>query len=486
MARAPKLTVVTGDAAAGFEQLAPAPSLRIGSLNEVADCVADEIVYELGGAVDLDGDEEIVAPFVEGQLWRWAGEIGCWQPQELLPVARPMVKRYDGATFETARGEPARVLLCEKKINTALLGVARNLTADKSWFDAGSTGINCRSGFIEFDPELGARLTESKPSHRARFRIEASYDPDRPAGIDGSLLNTLLNGCFLTDPAAGEKAIALQELAGAIALGFGPGRGLHQPPIFIFKGEQAGNGKSEWLKLFKGLLPPAQIACTPPDKWADAYYLVELAGKSLNVTDELADVAIAAREYKMITFGDQVQGRRPHQPVIDFNARALHIFATNHPPRFIGGVDEGTLRRTRMIEFGRVIPRDEQIPDIVARIFAEEPDILLAWAVEGARRVVAQGGFSRLPMIQAATDEWAGEVDLVRTWLARADSLGSSPVGAAALYDKFSAWAQSEGHADRFGQVDISCAQFGRKLGAIRGITKRRASNGYVYQRAAV
>ena len=66
---------------------------------------------------------------------------------------------------------------------------------------------------------------------------------------------------------------------------------------------------------------------------------------------------------------------------------AQNLFAANQLPSFKGGVDRGVQRRLLLITFTRTIPLEERVEDIGKRIAAPmEPDLLLAWAVEGRLR----------------------------------------------------------------------------------------------------
>ena len=76
-------------------------------------------------------------------------------------------------------------------------------------------------------------------------------------------------------------------------------------------------------------------------------------------------------------------------------------------------MDAGVRRRLMVVEFLRVIPEEGR----VKRIADEEADLLLAWAVEGARRILKQGYFSEPASSSRALSEWVQSADPVLGWI---------------------------------------------------------------------
>ena len=69
-------------------------------------------------------------------------------------------------------------------------------------------------------------------------------------------------------------------------------------------------------------------------------------------------------------------------------------------------MDRGVQRRLLVITFNRVIPLDERIEGIGRRIADEETDLLLAWVVEGASRLIRQRNFTVPPSSKQALVDW--------------------------------------------------------------------------------
>jgi len=89
----------------------------------------------------------------------------------------------------------------------------------------------------------------------------------------------------------------LSQIAGCAALGYATQ--LIRPKCVIFFGPYAENGKSQVIDAFRGLLPASAIASVPATKLGDQSFLVRLAGKLLNATDELKGTgAITSETFK--------------------------------------------------------------------------------------------------------------------------------------------------------------------------------------------
>jgi P4 family phage/plasmid primase-like protien len=267
------------------------------------------------------------------------------------------------------------------------------------------------------------------------------------------LLGRLLGGIFAGDDDADDKTRLLAEVAGSAALGYATK--LLQPRAVILKGETAENGKSQVLDLIRGMLPPSAIASVTAARMGDERHIIGLVGKLLNASDELSSaVAIASDTFKAIVTGEPVQGRDVYKSRIEFRPQAQHLFATNTLPLFQGGMDRGVQRRLLVVAFNRVIPSEERVEAIGRRIGQEEPDLLLAWAVEGAARLIRQKGFTTPATSRTAMNDWLFGADPVLAWLAERvrtrQMVGHGPrVATRHAYERFRQWALAEGFSER-------------------------------------
>ena len=229
------------------------------------------------------------------------------------------------------------------------------------------------------------------------------------------MLRRLLTGSFKGDPDAQAKCDLLAEVCGSAALGYATR--LVQPRAVVLHGKTAENGKSQILDLARGLLPASAICCVPAAKMGDERHVTGLVGKLLNASDELSPEAIASNIFKSVVTGEPIEGRDVYKSRVEFRSVAQNLFAANQLPSFKGGVDRGVQRRLLLIPFTRTIPLEERIEDIGKRIASEEADLLLAWAVEGASRLIRRRNFAIPESCREALIEWVLGEDPVLAWI---------------------------------------------------------------------
>jgi phage/plasmid-associated DNA primase len=165
-----------------------------------------------------------------------------------------------------------------------------------------------------------------------------------------------------------------------------------------------------------------------------------LAGKLLNTSRELSSSGIASEIFKTVITGEPIPGKLLWRNTIEFRPQAQHVFATNKLPPFVGGIDSGVKRRLLVVVCSRVIPEEEMVEYIAAKIRDEEYSLLLSFAVEGARRLIEQKKFTQPPSSDEALTKWINDTDPVKAWMeecVRADPgnvEGYQPKDAAAYF----------------------------------------------------
>lgn len=423
--------------------------LFIGSDVEIAKRVREDLTERHGRIVHADGE-----------FWRYGGTHWEAIPDHEL---RLPVHAYDGAGFETPAGEPSNVKLTKTRVNSVLNECAA-LCAMPGFFDAPPAGINCASGFIRFDAQGTPHLETHHRQHRCRHTLPGHWQPGTSGTPPvGSLLAKLLTGSFRGDPEAEAKCALLAEVCGAAALGYATR--LMQPRAVVLHGKTAENGKSQVLELARGLLPATAICSVPASKMGDERHVIGLVGKLLNASDELSPEAIASDTFKAVVTGDPIEGRDVYKSRVEFRSMAQNLFAANQLPSFKGGVDRGVQRRLLLIPFTRSIPLEERIEDIGKRIAAEEPDLLLAWAVEGASRLIRQRNFAIPQGCHDALLEWVLSEDPIAAWIDACVSVvpivnGGPMLATRDAHLRFQNWALAEGYKPE-------------KLPAINGFVQR-------------
>jgi P4 family phage/plasmid primase-like protien len=437
----------------GYESNPGPVTLEIGSDLEIAKCVQRDLERRFGQVL-----------FAEGAFWRFTGTHWEGIHEDEL---RRAVHLYDGALYLTPREKIECVKLGKARIESTLHSLI-TLCADREFFNTQAAGINCASGFIRFDEAGTSMLEPHNPDHRCRHTLPGRWHPSASGHPpEGSLLARLLGGVFKGDAEANEKVALLSEVCGSAALGYATR--LIQPRAVILFGKKAENGKSQILDLARGLLPATAISCVPAARMGDERHVIGLVGKLLNASDELSAAAIASDTFKSVVTGEPVEGRDVYKSRVEFRSMAQNLFATNNLPAFQGGLDRGVQRRLLVVPFNRTVPIEERIENIGRRIAEEEANLLLAWAVDGAARLIRQRNFTLPESCKQELIDWILGADSVLAWLDECTEVrpiihGYPALATRSAYEQFRAWAIAEGF-----KVD--------KLPAINGFVQRVQAN---------
>lgn len=405
--------------------------------------------------------------FDAGEFWRYAPPLGIW---ELLPshFVRWTAERYAGCPVGL-KMEPLRVGAHTTKGVEALARDRLLSSKNRVSFERPPAGIAFRNGFVTV---AGGKvdLLPHAPENRARHVYPFDYEPDVPS----PLLDAFLAQLFAdVDKFERDLRIALlQEFIGVCLVGEAT---RYQRYLLLYA--TGGNGKSELLRIARGIFPPDAVTSLPPQRWGDMFKAIMLEGKRANFVDELPDGEIMSGDsVKLVVTGEPITGERKHRDPVTFIPTAGHIFATNSPIRTVDQT-EGFWRRPLVLPLTR---RFDDAPERIlqaglAVLEAERPAVA-AWAIAGAARAQVQGGYTVPPSSGAILREWRDENDQVRGFALEQPT--TEIVQASALYERYREWAKKNGNAP------MSSTMFGRRLVA-SGFYERDKSSTRFYVRRA-
>jgi hypothetical protein len=244
--------------------------------------------------------EELYGPIIvcEGRLWRF--DKTHWAALDDDHIAR-FVHRADGTHYLDGAKKIQVVKLNKSRVASIIDAVLKK-RAQPDFFANPPCGINCESGFIQFDADGGATLLLHARQWRQRHVVRGRWPVDAtPTEFENSLLAKYLRGAVLGDADAVEKVNLLGEMAGCAAVG--RGTRLRNPKALVAFSAEGGTGKSTFLKLLRGLPNSEAIASVPPGKFGDEKYAYRLIGKVLNAADELPGRAVRADVFKKMITG---------------------------------------------------------------------------------------------------------------------------------------------------------------------------------------
>lgn len=452
--------------------------LEHGSDYEIARRVIDSMATEYGQIV-----------YADGQFWRYAET--AWTSIETLNLQR-RVLAHDGVKIDGTR-----IKMTASKLKS-VLELMPVPVADPDFFVECAMGVNCQNGFIRFDIGDGStEFIEHDPGHRSRHTISASWRDRVQRLPEDSLLASYLRGIFQDDPEATQKTKLLQEIAGAAIAGIATR--IKQPKAHVLYGRKANNGKSTFLELVRSLLPETACSSIRAADFCEPRYLIRLAGMMFNGVDELSAAALQADVFKAVVTGQPCTAHDVYKPAELFRPQALQAFATNRLPSFLGGLDKGVSRRLLVLLFDRAIPEQlrrpddrllrEMVPNLDQQIVEQEGDLLLAWAVEGASRLLRQGRYTEPQSSSEELLKWTRDTDPVRGWMSLRVLTGENPdvietegYTRPELYYHFTRWAEENGYRkdrlpgqpefiDRLAEDFPSVRQRTRNSRRVRGIT---------------
>jgi putative DNA primase/helicase len=313
----------------------------------------------------------------EGMLYVFDKNSGLWVAKTIEALIRMVAEAHDG--LENCRRN-------SDYKNIAMLAIS--LADNPGTFADAPTGVACPEGFLCITNDE-VHIEPLTAAHLQRVKINVT-----PTEQETPLFNKFLHDTFQSEVSGEEEQQVrlLQEVVGAIM--FGIAHRYQKAVLFIDPFGRAGKGTLE--RIIRELVPDEFVSAVSPFNWANEYYLATLAGARLNVVGELPDdKSIPAAAFKTATGGDLLTGRHPIGRPFTFRNEAGHLFMSNH---FISTRDqsEAFFARWILIEFPNSrlrsgLPLD---PSLAERIIGEELAGIAHWALEGARRLLAQDGFS--------------------------------------------------------------------------------------------
>lgn len=457
-----------------MDTLSAGQGLRTRGLSgsELLDAIAGRDAVEAEGEADREplerGDHAELAdrlvtrlrkqsPCVhaDGQFYRYAEARGIFEPIDRAELSRT-VQGFAGTPIArgispqgVARFKPLRVNASDVHGTTRL---AADLAADPEFFERAPRGVAFSGSFVEVAAE-GITQHEHSPKHRARFAHPFGFAREaEPTGLLG-----FFREVWRDDADRDEKIALVQEYTGIAMLGLAT---KYQKAI-VFVGDGA-NGKGVLSSIIERCMPPGSVCAIPPQDVGQEYRRAMLAGKLLNIVSELPEGDILDSEsWKAVVAGDTTTGREIRKEPFTFKPVAGHIYSANRLP---GTTDQthGFWRRLLVVQFGRVFADHEQDSGLADRIVETEARAVVSWALAGAQRVFASGGYTVPTSSAGALEGWQRAADQVRAfvdeWCTRLplDMPPTAGTKADQLYRSFKVWATENGHrpmaSNKFGE----------------------------------
>ncbi len=190
----------------------------------------------------------------------------------------------------------------------------------------------------------------------------------------------------------------LQEMMGNIFLPT-----MEAASAFFFTGS-GSNGKSVLLDIIVSLVGKDHCSFLSMEALTtNRFAASSLVGKCLNVCAEEESKHVKSDKFKALVSGDTTMAERKYGRSFPLRPLAKFVFATNDSPS-LDGVNHGVLRRVKIIPFFRRFGPEDRIPRLAQKMLPERAGVL-RWAMEGAKRLVANNYYFSIENSEAIAEE---------------------------------------------------------------------------------
>ena len=291
------------------------------------------------------------------------------------------------------------------------------------------------------------------------------YDYDPQAGCP--LWLTTLSEIFTQMTGDDHRHELLQEFAGYLLM-----VGDHRFETFLILVGHGANGKSTILNTLAHMLGVENVSNIGLECFGKDAHLYEMANKLANIATEMHRMdKVEEGILKSWVSGEPRQVDRKFRRAVTIHPTAKLIFATNHLPA-LADTTAGIWRRVIVLPLQQQFSGDQCDRLRKDRLLEELPGVL-NWALSGALRLLAQGGFTRCSVCDAARTDYQHDSDPFRQFIDERGELGRDfTVLSDAAYSAYHEFC------DRNGRRPKGNTEFGRQVARLNGVTRQRETSG--------
>lgn len=309
--------------------------------------------------------------FVESVFWKWNGAF--WEKLEESEILKHLSIEYGYLPAATKAND-----------HRGILAVMKNLVGHVLQQDD-TKGVNMANGFVTFD---GVVHPHSK-KYGCRYCMTYCYDPSKGKSLDDApLFKDFLFKTWGHEPDYEDRIKCLRDVMTATVFGLGPS---FERAVLLHG--LAGSGKSQLMNIVEALMPPEAVSYTSPYMFSDKFSVTRINGTLLNVCGELSEnKSIPGDRFKQIVDGQTIEGQYKGCQNFWFEPKCMHWFASNHLPKTKDNT-EGFYRRWVILDFKRIVPKEEKIRDYGVIIASQEKDVIMAWVINNAQNLMQRGDY---------------------------------------------------------------------------------------------
>lgn len=318
-------------------------------------------------AVALLRDELHVRATPDGELYRYHPPTGTY--------------RADGDEF-TRRGLERELgaLVQRSEAGKVIYKLKYQPPVERDEF--GPAGLVCvQNGVLDVTDPENPKLEPHKPGHYFLRQRPVGYDPDARCPRFEQ---------FVEEVVTEEHVAKLQEFVGYSVVHHW---GLPFQRALLLLGP-TDSGKSTFLNTIESLLGNENVSNLSVQQLANNRFAsAELDGKLANIQNDLDDNIVRnLGRFKQFTGDDTVTVEKKNQDPYSFHPTQKQLYAANRVPD-VEDAGEAFYNRWLLVEFPDTVPEDEQDKNLDGILEQELPGIL-NWALDGYRRLMANGSFT--------------------------------------------------------------------------------------------
>ena len=444
------------------------PRFARGSQVELAQALQEHLTTS-----DADGGQVV---YDGSAVYRSTG--GLWHEVSDAEQSR-IVQGWDGATVGDPDDDKPRALKVGAHDVKGALTLFKDRVSAPAFFDEQTGGVLFRDRVLLESGEVRPVFTDDRL--RAHEALDLDYDP---AATCPRWLQ-FLREVWRDNADVDDRILYFQEWLGAALWGQATRyRGL---PVLTGDGE---NGKSVCVQAVQSLFTTGAQSTVDLSKLGgpkSEYYAMALNRMRLNSVSDLPRTHVEdTGTFKAAVMGEPITGRDPAGRPLTFTPRAAWILALNTAPAVSDG-SNGFWSRVKVLSFDRTFIKGVDMdPGLKDTLRAERAGMIL-WALQGLRRLRAQGGYTNPQSSVEHVAEWRQGSDTVAAYVAAFVTVQDARhvrVPSAALYQHYQGWCEDNGI-----KSPVTAITFGKRLKALCGwqtttitdpVTRKAAAAGFI------
>ena len=279
------------------------------------------------------------------------------------------------------------------------------------------------------------KFIEYAPEHVFLNRFPFDYNPDAPeCDTVTQTINRIAEGdaevVNLLYEAMGNCFYMLNSFRGAVML----------------YGKSGNNGKSTLLNMIATMIGRENTSYLTLQDTAEKFRLTEVYGKAANIGDDIPSSYLPeSSTFKKLVTGERITAEKKGQDPFSFKPYAKMFFAMNGLPP-VSDKSKAFFGRILLIplnnDFSKSSEMDVNLKD--KQWTKREMECLTKHAVEGLKRLLQNGDFTRPQCVLDAVAEYEAENNPVKEFLEEYGSVTNQTTQF--VYDRFTEWCYRNGH----------------------------------------